>query len=305
MSANDPTTASNGIGSYGLTIKGFLVPLLTRPKIAKAIKYGVYGALCINFFLYLIDDYQAYTAALPDGAPWGEVLTQFSTTIDMTAWLGLVFLFELETYALPDEAFEGWIPAVLKGLRTICYLAIAFSAWGYYVETLDFYNVSPVETPGGVCDLADQGIWLQYNVIDYVEIGSDNCSELTDGSQLWQAAGEVSVMDSWMLGHGRFLGWIDVLNAVVWLLVVFLIEVEVYLQTYDRFSSRALKAARVTKTALYLVLIGNAIIWISNSYPLYAWDAFLWIFGFWAIELNLAEWEQDRLKELRAAAAGS
>jgi hypothetical protein len=41
--------------------------------------------------------------------------------------------------------------------------------------------------------------------------------------------------------------------------------------------------------------------WFFYGYALYTWDAFLWIFGFWAIELNLAEWEQERLKELSVA----
>jgi hypothetical protein len=45
--------------------------------------------------------------------------------------------------------------------------------------------------------------------------------------------------------------------------------------------------------------MGNGIIWLFGSYYLYTWDAFLWIFGFWAIELNLAEWEIERVHELR------
>ena len=49
----------------------------------------------------------------------------------------------------------------------------------------------------------------------------------------------------------------------------------------------------------YLVLIGNGVMWAAHSYYLYAWDAFLWIFGFWAIELNLAEWEMERVEQLQ------
>ena len=51
------------------------------------------------------------------------------------------------------------------------------------------------------------------------------------------------------------------------------------------------------------MLIGNAITWGLNDYYLYAWDSFLWICGFWAIEFNLAYWEQERLKELAAEGA--
>jgi hypothetical protein len=63
-----------------------------------------------------------------------------------------------------------------------------------------------------------------------------------------------------------------------------------------------LKPVRILKTIFYGELIINAIIWLATGYPMYAWDAFLWIFGFWAIELNLAEWEQERTQELATVA---
>ncbi len=54
----------------------------------------------------------------------------------------------------------------------------------------------------------------------------------------------------------------------------------------------------MTKSLFYLVLIGVMLTWFFTGYYLYSWDAFLWIFGFWAIELNLAEWELERTGEL-------
>ena len=79
-----------------------------------------------------------------------------------------------------------------------------------------------------------------------------------------------------------------------------LIEVEVFLASRDRFQNRALNRVRVSKTFFYLVLIGVMLVWLFTGYYLYSWDAFLWIFGFWAIELNLAEWEQEHKKALLA-----
>ena len=111
------------------------------------------------------------------------------------------------------------------------------------------------------------------------------------------------MLDTPTLDHVKRLGWIDVLNATVWLIVVFLIEIEVRMQSADRFGTRELALVRQSKTLLYGVLIMNILIWLWFSYWLYAWDAFLWIFGFWAIELNLAEWEQDRTQQLAAHSA--
>ena len=62
-----------------------------------------------------------------------------------------------------------------------------------------------------------------------------------------------------------------------------------------------MSTVRVSKSLFYAVLIFNIFIWFYQDYPRYAWDAFLWIFGFWAIELNLAEWELERREELSSA----
>ena len=290
-------------GAQRFTIKTLLIPLLTHPTVAKVIKYTVYGALVVNFFLYFIDDYNAFRQALPDDAPLSDIFEQFSTTIDMAGWIGLVFMFELETYALPDEAFKGWVTKVLMIGRLICYAWIGYAAYGYTAESLENYDVRERTDISNLCQIADQGTSVQLNSWELAPITSANCESLSDDDTFFQINSEVSVLSEKTLMHNRTMGWVDVVNAVVWLVVVFLIEVEVWLQSHDRFSSRALTAARVGKSFFYLVLMGNGVVWFVSGYPLYAWDAFLWIFGFWAIELNLAEWELERTDELREAAA--
>ena len=150
--------------------------------------------------------------------------------------------------------------------------------------------------------LADDGVYLQRTTIDYDAITPENCATLTTETNFYQFTDDTSYIDESTLASVQWITWLDVVNAFVWLIVVFLIEVEVWLQSEDRFDSRALNPVRQVKTISYLVLIGNCVIWGLNGYYLYCWDAFLWIFGFWAIELNLAEWEQDRKLELQTAA---
>ena len=297
--SEDPSNAPQRTQS--LTIKQLLIPLLAHPKVAHTIKYVVYGSLLINFVLYVIDDYGVYSSTLPPDAPWQEVIVQFSTSIDMIAWLGLVFLFELETYAIPDEAFTKKISTFLKAARAVCYVSIFYAAYGYTVNAMATWTANEIPEVDNVCQFADQGTSLQINIIDYVEITSANCSGLTDDSRFYHFDGDVSVIGESMLAHVQNLGWIDIINAYVWIIVVFLIEVQVWLQANDRFGSPVLTAVRRTETLLYLVLIADALIWGYFGYYLYLWDSFLWICGFWAIELNLAEWEKDRLQELQAA----
>ena len=281
-----------------LTIKRLLIPLLAHPRVAHTIKYIVYGSLLINTGFYVYDDYLAARAALPPDAPFLDFFTQVATSIDMFGWVGLVFLFELETYAVPDEKWTAWLATIVRTLRIACYFAIGSAAYGYTAEALENYDTTRIAGITDACQLADQGVSMQVDVIKYVEITSDNCDTLSDSDTFYRIANEISVIDQPTLEHVQFQGWIDIDNAYVWLIVVFLIEIEVWMQARDRFSSPALRLVRQVKSFFYLVLIANIFIWYFDDYYLYAWDAFLWIFGFWAIEMNLAEWEMDRRQEL-------
>jgi hypothetical protein len=294
-------TDSLSVSRPSFTIKSLLVPLLTRPRVAQFIKWTVYLALIINFGVYAYDDWMAFESSLASDAPWSDVLEKFSTTIDMIAWLGLVFLFELETYALPDEAFKVWVTQTIHVLRIICYVGIVYAAYGYTINTLDNYNVAELDGLADLCQIADRDTALQLDTITYARITPGNCTNISVGPPFYRIADDVSVIDGPTLDHVQKLGWVDVANAYVWLIVVFLIEIEVRMQAAERFGSRALRPVRQLKTVFYGVLMINIVIWGATSYPLYAWDAFLWIFGFWAIELNLAEWEQEHAQQLAAA----
>jgi len=275
-----------------------LVPLLTHPRVAQFVKWSVYTLLTINFFLYFYDDFMVSRAALATDAPWSEFFETFATTIDMAAWLGLVFIFELETYVISEEDYKGMLPGTLRFLRVLCYLLIFYAAYGYTVNTLDNYRTVEVAGLTDLCQVADQGQSLQLDVVEYVEITSGNCSNISAGPPFYRIDADVSLIDAPTLDHVQKLGWPDISNAMAWLVVVFLIELEVWLQGADRFGSRALKLTRQFKTGFYLVLLINVVIWAAYGYALYAYDSLLWIVGFWAIELNLAEWEQERLQEL-------
>jgi hypothetical protein len=146
--------------------------------------------------------------------------------------------------------------------------------------------------------VAGQGVSFQVDQVWFEEITSANCTSLSTDTAFYNLDGEVALVGESLLPHLHMMGWLDIVNAFVWLAVVALIEVEVWLQTKDRFDSLALALVRLVKSLCYLVLIGNGIIWGASGYIMYAWDAFLWIFGFWAIEFNLAYWEKERKEEL-------
>ncbi|MFT4825812.1 MAG: hypothetical protein ACJAUG_001162 [Halioglobus sp.] len=281
-----------------LTIKRLLIPLLSHPKATQLIKNLVYLCLLINFGLYVLDDYTAWKAALPPGSPLPEAIKMFSTSIDMSAWIGLILVFELETYLLSDESFTASVNRLFLASKVLCYVLICYAAYGYTSFAIENYESTRLEGVSSPCQYADQGTWLQLDVNEYVEISSINCAALSEDIVFYRVGKDLNIISESSLTHVQWMGWIDITNAFIWLLVVILIEIEVRLQGQDRFSGRRLGVVRQLKSLCYLALIGNGVVWSVTGYYVYAWDAFLWIFGFWAIELNLAEWEQDRLEEL-------
>jgi len=56
---------------------------------------------------------------------------------------------------------------------------------------------------------------------------------------------------------------------------------------------RLLKFSHRIKSLLYLLLLSICAYWAYVDHWLYAWDEFLWIAGFAAIEMNLSEWRGE------------
>jgi hypothetical protein len=285
------------------SMKQVLIPLLAHPRVAFVLKWTVYIWLVVNFIYYVQDDILAWRSAVPPGAPLGEIILQFATTIDTAAWLILIVVFELETYALPDIAFTKWLDRFFFAIKVLCYSAIAYAAYGYLTDTLELYELIPLGHLNDLCSLVGQGLTVQLDAALYEDITTASCTQLTANAEFHNIVGETVVISATELGAIRTMGWLDVENAVVWIIVVILIDMEVHLQNADKFASRRLNYVRLLKTVGYTFLIGNYLMWFVYGYALYTWDAFLWIFGFWAIELNLAEWEDERLEELEKQAA--
>lgn len=95
----------------------------------------------------------------------------------------------------------------------------------------------------------------------------------------------------------RYLAWVDVINSAVWLMVVIVLEIDVWLQDHNRFAGVALLASNAIKTVLYSLLLLAAIYWGIKGSLVDFWDAFLWLVAFAFIELNVFEWRQELIEE--------
>jgi len=87
-------------------------------------------------------------------------------------------------------------------------------------------------------------------------------------------------------------GTLDAWNAWTWLLVVALLEYDVYAPgLYSRIEWILRNGA---KAILYSALITYAVLWGFREDILNFWDAFLWIMCFFSIEMNVLKYEEEQ-----------
>lgn len=96
------------------------VPAATSRKLSfeQSFKYSVYFLLCINIFLFLHEEWLASNHLFAGGVSLTHVIQAFAQTIDTTAWVVLLLLFELETFVLTIIKLKGG----LSGPSTACVL---------------------------------------------------------------------------------------------------------------------------------------------------------------------------------------
>jgi len=270
-----------------------------RFRLFKSAKYLVYALLSFNIYLFLQEELLALSFTFADGIELGQIVQAFSATIDTTAWVVLLLMFELETAALDDRKIHGAVKWGLHGLRGICYIALLYAFTGYYQELVALYQVVPLAVPDA-CSLVGGDYSLLVDLDEYVALDAINCATL--GDQVYTVAGFDILADSETLRSAQILAWVDVINAADWILVVIVLEVEVRLQLRGDLSDQVMNATKVIKLILYAILFLCAGYWGYAGDFLDFWDASLWLFAFIFIELNVFEWQYETDRELLAGA---
>ncbi len=269
-------------------------------RIQQAVKWTVYTLLLVNFGYYIVEDVIRATHTLTAQSTFLDWTTNFAVTIDESAWFILLFMFELETYALSDEALEGWVERLLRGVRLVCFVMIAHTIYAYSNAVITLQPTVPVEEATHLCDLADQDLSFVYN-LEYTEITQETCGELSSATQFYRMGNDPVVTDMAGLSLERQLAWADVYEGIAWLLALLAIELVVRLQDRGVTGGALMRSAKWGKNLLYLSILGVGVYWATLSHWLYLWDEILWIGGFMAIDMNLSEWRKEMLEEEVAA----
>jgi hypothetical protein len=152
-----------------------------------------------------------------------------------------------------------------------------------------------------LCELRDREVSFVYN-LQYTTVTEESCGSLSDQNQFYWVGKDPVVSTIAGLNLERDLAWADLVEVVTWLLIILAIEIVVRLQGRGVTGGAVISVVVQMKLFFYLVLFGLAAYWAYLTHWLYAWDTFVWIAGFAAIEMNINEWRGELLEEPHEAA---
>ncbi len=263
-------------------------------------KYTVYVLLAMNIYWFFDEETTAAALQFSDGISGADIIEAFSATIDTAAWVVLLLMFELETYVLDDRHFTKAVTWSLHALRALCYAFIVYAFYGYIQNLTFLYETTTLAGVTDVCALLPAEWSWAVTLDEYAAVTAANCATFSDAAVLYQFNGMSALVDAEGLKEIRYLAWVDVINAAVWLLVVLVLEIDVRLQERNRLEGFALKSSNAAKVVLYGLLLLAAIYWGFRGDFVDFWDAFLWLVAFVFIELNVFEWRQEDKAEATA-----
>lgn len=258
-------------------------------------KYAVYLLLVINTITFYREESAAALLMHPNGIDWDGVINTYAATIDTAAWVVLLLLFELETWTIPDEKLTPGIQLAFKGLRAICYSSIVYAFYGYLQSWQELAQWQALEADvSQLCNYV--GSSFMYSLERFELISAVNCQTLGEAGSLLTLGNDLLTDDSHYY-LAQTLAIADVLNSAAWILVVCILEAEVWLLARGPLSTSAFRGIKFIKLALYGTLIAIAIFWGFYGEFIDFWDAFVWIVAFFFIENNVAQWQEEKLEE--------
>lgn len=264
---------------------------LRRDTIYRAFKYTIYCLLALNVLLFFREDLAASAETFGDTVTWRNVVEAYTATFDTFSWVILLLLFELETAVIPDEKLRGGLKWVFTGVRVVCYFFITYAFYGYCVKYGLVSNVVSFNVTD-VCQLVGSSYSYVDDLDEYLAFTPQVCESMR-GQELLRISGTEIVGTASALDAAIKLAMVDIVNSGDWLIIVILLEVEVYLQLKDKLTDRLLVWLKYIKGIFYLILFMAAAYWGVKGDFLDFWDAFLWLVAFIFIELNVFQWHEE------------
>ena len=255
-------------------------------------KYAVYALLTINVYFFFQEEFLATQHTFSQGLVLGEIISGFAATIDTSAWLLLLLLFELETSVISDQVLRQ--PKVKYGFmlaRTLAYGFILYAFYGYLMKTFFTYDIS-LFLVDDICALVGQGFSTIVTLDEYPLMDLQSCAAL-QGEALMKLNDQkiIGTAAEWLAIQR--LAWVDTINSITWIAVVLMLEVDVWLQIQGKFGGYFVSVSKFVKGTLYSILFVAAAYWGVMGDFLDFWDAFIWLVAFFFIEMNLFQWQEE------------
>ena len=259
-------------------------------RVFLAVKYLTYIALSFNVYLFLEEELVSAAHSGLANLDLAAIIQLFSATLDTAAWVLLLLLFELETAVIPDSRLVGATKLVIHSVRLVCGAAIVSAFLGYIGEWEVFLAATSLPAPA--CDLVGQG-WSVLEGFDaFAPLTVENCAQYGRDTLQITALHQVLAAPV-VFTNAHDLALVDVINAGAWILVVIALEIEVRMQLRGGVPPRVQWLMNACKILLYVILAAAAVYWGFEGEFLDFWDAALWLFAFFFIELNVFEWTKE------------
>jgi len=269
-------------------------------------KYTVYILLSANLFVFFGEEYEALGFMFKEGVTLSNFIEAFPATIDTAAWLGLLLMFELETYSIPDHAYTKTMSRTIHALRVLCIALVVYASYGYIEQYAGLQGLAlltpelPYYVSNDMCSYVG-GAFMD-SLDSFEAITAENCAGLVMGSELF-ALNDGTYTDSVALAEAQWLATIDVANALAWIVVVLVIEAQVRLQVKHQLSTKLFFITRILNFSLYVILFSAAVFWWIDGEFVDFWDAALWLIAFFFIESNISEWREEEEEQQEAELA--
>lgn len=253
-------------------------------KAHQIFKYLVYSAVLSNVFLFFRKELKAAIHRFGEDISIFQIFEAFTSTLDTAAWVVLLILFEIQTYILPKEKNTPLLKRIFTGLRGLCFIVI-FSSFLGYIQGFNWLKSFEESTISQLCEVVDQS-WMQ-EIDNFKLIEEKECSTLAKGTKFFKHSEKSVYTDDYYLKATKWLSSVEVLNSLSWILIVLLLEIDVWLMRKSS-STKSLTLNQYFKNSCYFLLLFCAIYWGVYGDFLEFWDAFLWIVAFVFIELNIS-----------------
>ncbi len=262
-------------------------------------KYSIYLLLTMNLYHFFSDEHGAFALTFADGYTLKNIFVGYNATIDTLAWLLLLYLFELETFILDDDVIVGWVKWSMHGIRTVCYFFLVSAFYNYIERYFLFTGIEPFQIDD-VCTLVGTSYTYAFHMDEYIPWTQEIC-QMHLGEPLFRYIGTDIIAPMSQSDMIIRLAWIDITNSGTWLIVVLILEIDVWLQIQGKLTPRIMLISKWIKLFLYLTLFACLGLWLIDGDLLDIGDAFLWLLGFFFIELNLFDWNAETTAESAAA----